>query len=424
MSRTRLGLALTIPAAALALAAAGLLAFHSAGAAAPGFATGAVTRGDIVRTVASTGTLEAVTTVQVGTQVSGTVKDLLADFNDIVRKNQVLARLDPSLLQAQVDQAEATLVKAEADAERSSVSLDAARTTLARTETLASRGLLPAADLDSARIAAKTAEAQLMSAKAAVTQTRASLSQAKVNLSHAVITAPIDGIVISRNVDAGQTVAASMTAPTLFVLAADLTRMRVIAKLDESDIGHVKEGDAASFRVDAYPDQTFTGRVSQVRLQGETVSNVVSYTTVIDVANPQLTLKPGMTASVTVEVARATSALRVPSAALRFKPTAEQLAAFGSTPDEKPATGAAGGTKDARSASVWRVAGATLERVVVEAGLTDGTLTAVTGSGLREGDAVVTSLAVVASAATKTTAAKTATSNPLLGGGMPPGPPR
>ena len=173
-----------------------------------------------------------------------------------------------------------------------------------------------------------------------MTQAQASVNQAKVNLAHVVITAPIDGIVISRSVDAGQTVAASMSAPTLFVLAADLTRMRVISKLDESDIASVKEGDQVSFRVDAYPNETFAGRVSQVRLQGETVSNVVTYTTVIEVENRELKLKPGMTANVTVQVAQSLDVLRVPSAALRFKPTAEQMAAFGVMPDEKPASGA------------------------------------------------------------------------------------
>jgi HlyD family secretion protein len=447
MSRTRLGLTLTIPALVLAVLGAAVVAYRAAGATAPTLVTGMVTRGDIVKTIASTGTLEAVTTVQVGTQVSGTVKDLLADYNDIVRKGQVLARLEPSLLQSQVDQARASLVKAQADADRSSVAVEAARATLARNEMLAARSLISAADLDTARIATKTAEAQLLSAKAAVTQAQASLNQANVNLAHAVITAPIDGIVISRNVDAGQTVAASMSAPTLFVLAADLASMRVIAKLDESDIASVKEGDPVSFRVDAYPGETFAGRVSQVRLQGETVSNVVSYTTVIEVANRELKLKPGMTASVSVEVAASLDALRVPSAALRFKPTTEQLAAFGLKPDEKPASGAVGatgvgqasrglshvegspasargsGALGAKSASVWRVNGQALERVAVETGLTDGTWTEVRGGALNVNDKLVTSLAAATTASAKPTTARTATSNPLMGAGMPPGPP-
>jgi HlyD family secretion protein len=423
MSRTKLGLTLTIPAVLLAVLATALFVYRAAGATAPTLVTGLVARGDLVKIIASTGTLEAVTTVQVGTQVSGTVRDLFADFNDIVRKGQVLARLDPSLLQAQVEQAEASLVKAQADADRSSVALDAARVSLARTETLAARSLIAPADLDTARIAVKTADAQLMSARAQVTQAQASLNQANVNLAHAVITAPIDGIVISRNVDAGQTVAASMSAPTLFVLAADLTRMRVIAKLDESDIASVKAGDTVEFRVDAYPGETFAGRVSQVRLQGEVVSNVVTYTTVIDVENRELKLKPGMTANVSVEVAQSLDVLRVPSAALRFKPTTEQLAEFGLKPDVKPASGAAGGGKGATSASVWRVSGQTIERVTVETGLTDGAWTELTHGALNAGDKLVTSLASATSSSAKTTT-KTASSNPLMGAGMPPGPPR
>jgi HlyD family secretion protein len=425
MSRTKLGLTLTIPVLALSVLGAALFAYLSAGATAPTFVTGTVTRGDIVKTVASTGTLEAVTTVQVGTQVSGIVKDLLADFNDIVRKGQVLARLDPSSLEAQLEQAAASLVKAEADADRSAVARDDARAGLARTEALAARNLVPAADLDAGRIAVRTAEAQLLSAKAGVTQARASVNQARVNLAHAVITSPIDAVVISRSVDAGQTVAASMSAPTLYVLAADLTRMRVIAKLDESDIAAVKEGNEVTFRVDAYPGETFAGRVSQVRLQGEVVSNVVTYTTVIDVANPALKLKPGMTANVSVEVAQSLDTLRVPSAALRFRPTTEQLAAFGLKPDEKPASGAAGG-KGAKSASVWRVAGQAIERVAVETGLTDGSWTELTGGALRVDDRLLTSLAAATTASAKTTKT-TATSNPLMGGGMqgpPPGGPR
>jgi HlyD family secretion protein len=423
MSRTRLGLTLTVPALALAVLGAAVFAYRSAGATAPTLVTGTVTRGDIVKTIASTGTLEAVTTVQVGTQVSGTVKDLLADFNDIVRKGQVLARLDPSLLQAQVEQAAASLVKAEADADRSSVALDAARTSLARTETLAARSLIAPADLDTARIAVKTAEAQLMSARAQVTEARASVNQANVNLKHAVITSPIDGIVISRSVDAGQTVAASMSAPTLYVLAADLTRMRVIAKLDESDIASVREGNPVSFRVDAYPGETFAGRVSQVRLQGEIVSNVVTYTTVIDVENRELKLKPGMTANVTVEVAQSPDVLRVPSAALRFRPTTEQLAALGVTSDTQAASGAGMGGKRPKPATVWRSDGRTLERVVVETGLTDGSWTEITGGALKVNDRLVTSLATAAAAAGAKATTKATTSNPLMGASMPGPPP-
>jgi HlyD family secretion protein len=420
MSRTQLGFRLTIPAVLLAIGAAGVYSYMTVGATAPTVTTVLVTRGDVVQSIATTGTLEAVTTVQVGTQVSGTVKELLADFNDIVRKGQVLARLDPALLKAQVEQAEASLVKAKADAERSRVALDSARVTFTRSATLAARSLISAADLEAASIDVRMAEAQLKSAEAAVTQAEASRDQALVNLDHAVITAPIDAVVISRNVDAGQTVAASMSSPTLFVLAADLTRMRVNAKLDESDVANVRAGQDVTFRVDAYPGETFHGRVAQVRLQGEVVSNVVTYTTVMDATNPELKLKPGMTANVTVEVARSEEVLRVPNAALRFQPTAEQLAAFGVT-GEGAVTRAGG--KGERTTAVWRQVGTAVERLVVRAGITDGTMTEVAGA-LEPGDRLVTALATGATVTAKTAASASSTvRNPLIGSGMPGPPP-
>jgi HlyD family secretion protein len=415
VSRTQLGLRLSIPAVLLAVVGAALYGYMTAGAAVPSVTTARVTRGDIVQGVAASGTLEAVTTVQVGTQVSGTVADLLADFNDIVRKGQVLARLDPSLLHAQVDQADAGLVRANADADRLRVSVEDARIKLARATTLSERSLIAAADLEAATYNVRTAQAQLKSGDAQVTQARASVNQSRVNLDHTVITSPIDGVVIARNVDAGQTVAASMSAPTLFVLAADLTHMRVNAKLDESDIGRVKEGMEVSFHVDAYPGDMFTGRVSQVRLQGEIVSNVVTYLTVIDVANPDLRLKPGMTANVTVQVAKSAQALRVPNLALRLRPTAEQLAALGlaaGTP-----TGSKGTGKGTKVASVWRAVGKTFERVPVQVGLTDGSFTEVLGGPLKEGDTVATVIAAAGAATTRTT-----TANPLTGTGTRGGP--
>lgn len=418
MSRTHRSLRFTIPAALLVAAGVAFYSYLSVGAEEPVVKTATVTRGEIVQSIATTGTLEAVTTVQVGSQVSGTVRDLLADFNAIVRKGQVLARLDPSLLQAQVEQAQASLVKADADAERLDVAVEDARTSLERTTALSARKLIPAADLETATLNVRIAEAELKSARAQVTQARASLSQAKVNLDHTVITSPIDGIVIARNIDAGQTVAASMSAPTLFVLAADLTRMRVNARLDESDIANVREGQEVTFRVDAYPGETFVGRLAQVRLQGEVVSNVVTYETVIDVPNPELKLKPGMTANVTVVVARAANALRVPNAALRFRPTAEQLAAVGSPASS---TGAAG--KATRTATVWRYTGTTIEPVSVTTGITDGTKTEIAGGALEAEDRVVTSVATGA-ATEKAAAASSGAKNPLLNNGMggpPPG---
>ena len=407
MSRTQLGLRLSIPAVILAILGVVFYAYMTAGATLPEVTTAAVTRGDITQGVAASGTLEAVTTVQVGTQVSGTVKELATDFNDIVVKGQVLARLDPSLLQAQVAQVEASLVKAAADADRLKVGLEDARIKLARAATLSDRSLISAVALEAAKLEVATAQAQLKSGEAQVKQAQASVNQSRVNLDHTVITAPIDGVVIARNVDAGQTVAASMSAPTLFVLAADLTRMRVNARLDESDIGHVKEGMAVTFRVDAYPDVTFEGRVAQVRLQGELVSNVVTFMTVIDVANRELKLKPGMTANVTVQVASSADALRVPNAALRIRPTSEQLAALGAgaTPDSN------GGPPNA--GAVWRQVGETLERVPVRTGITDGSFTEITGGALEADDRVATAIAA---------AKATTTANPLIGTGTRGGP--
>jgi HlyD family secretion protein len=301
---------------------------------APTITTAAVTRGDVVDTVGATGTLQAVKTVQVGTQVSGTIQALYADFNSLVKKGQVLARLDPSLFQTQIEQARANLIRAQADLERLKVGLDDARTKLARAQELSSRQLIPASDLETAQVNVRSIEAQIRSSEAQVTQAQASLNQNDVNLQHTVISAPIDGLVISRNVDVGQTVAASMQAPTLFVLAADLTQMQVVANLDESDVGRIRPGQHVSFRVDAYPADAFDGAVSQVRLQPIVQQNVVTYATVIDVPNPALKLKPGMTANVNIEINKRTNVVRVPNAALRFRPTNEVFAALGLTPPD------------------------------------------------------------------------------------------
>jgi len=299
---------------------------HASGG--PQLVTAAVSRGNVVETVEATGTLEAVTTVQVGTQVSGTIKELRADFNSRVKKGQVIAELDPSLFQTQVDQARATLVRLQAEVEHARVQVDDTRVKLNRARELSARQLIPATDLETAEANANAATAALKAAEAQVTQARASLNQNDVNLEHTIIKAPIDGIVISRNVDVGQTVAASMQAPTLFIIANDLTEMRVNAKVDESDIGRIRPGQPVTFRVDAYPNETFTGTVSQVRLQPVVEQNVVSYVTVIDVPNRDLKLKPGMTATVTVEIARADNVLKVPAAPTRFRPTAEVVAAL------------------------------------------------------------------------------------------------
>jgi HlyD family secretion protein len=313
-----------------------------------------ISRGDIVDTVGASGTLQAVTTVQVGSQVSGNISFLGADFNSIVKKGQVIARLDPSLFDAQLQQARANLqqtranlTKAQSDLERSKVMLTDAQQKYTRAKELAAKSLLPQSDLDAAKIAVDSAQATLSSAdatvnqaQAAVSQSQASVNQNQVNLDHTVIEAPIDGIVIQRSVDVGQTVAASMQAPTLFIIAADLTKMQVNANIDEADVGRIRPGQHVTFKVDAYPTDTFEGTVSQIRLQPVVVQNVTTYGTVIDVPNAQLKLKPGMTANVKVEIAKKSDALRVPNAALRFKPSTDVFAALNQpVPPEASNTG-------------------------------------------------------------------------------------
>ncbi|MDP6373914.1 MAG: efflux RND transporter periplasmic adaptor subunit [Vicinamibacterales bacterium] len=305
----------------------------------PDVSTVTVSTGDIVDTVGATGALEAVTTVQVGSQVSGKIEELYADFNSIVRAGEVIARLEPSLFETQVEQARANLIRAEADVERLTVSLEDARTKLTRAEGLSARDLIPESELEAAQVALRSAEAQLRSSNAQMTQAEASVNQARVNLGHTIITAPIDGIVISRSVDVGQTVAASMSAPILFLLAADLTKMKVNANIDESDVGQIRPGQVVTFRVDAYPEEEFQGTVSQVRLEPIVVENVVTYATQIDVPNNDLKLKPGMTATVTLEIARRDDVTRIPNAALRFRPTDDMFAALNMPVPEQPQGG-------------------------------------------------------------------------------------
>lgn len=294
----------------------------------PTVTTQPFSRGDVVDAVGATGTLEAVETVDVGTQVSGVVKELLADFNSIVRKGQVIARLDPQLIETQIEQQSANVERAEAELERLKVSLADARQKLDRAKQMSEKNLIPRTELETADVNVRSAEAQIRSSQASLTQARAQLNNQRVNLGYTTITAPIDGIIISRNVDQGQTVASSMNAPTLYIIAADLTKMQVLANIDEADVGRMRPGQHVTFRVDAFPTDTFTGTVEQVRLQPAVVQNVVTYSTVISVPNPDLRLKPGMTANVSIEINRRTNVLRVPNAAIRFRPTAEIFAAL------------------------------------------------------------------------------------------------
>jgi HlyD family secretion protein len=294
----------------------------------PAVSTMQLTRGDIADTVQATGTLEAVETVDVGTQVSGVVEEMSVDYNSIVKKGQVIARLDPSIIQTQIEQARANVTRAEADLDRLRVNLADAERKYEQANQMWEKQLIPRDQLETAELNVKTQRSQIRSAEAGLIQTKSQLNTQQVNLGHTVIRAPIDGIVISRSVDQGQTVAASMNAPVLYVLAADLTKMQVIANIDEAEIGRMRPGQPVTFRVDAYPTETFRGSVQQVRLLPATVQNVVTYSTVISVPNPEYKLKPGMTANVTIEIARRTNVLRAPAAALRYRPSNDVFAAL------------------------------------------------------------------------------------------------
>jgi HlyD family secretion protein len=381
--------------------------------------TATVTRGDVIEKVSATGTLQPVTTVQVGTQVSGTIKALYADFNSEVRKGQVIAELEPSLFETQVAQARATMTRLQADADGAKVEVQDTESKARRAQDLFDQKLISRNDVETAQSTAMQAEASLKSAEAQITQARAALNQVQVNLNNTIIKAPIDGVVISRNVDVGQTVAASMQAPTLFVLAQDLTRMQVSASVDESDIGRIAAGQKVSFRVDAYPADTFTGTVSQVRLNPTTEQNVVSYTTMIDVPNPAMKLKPGMTANVTVQIAGNENVLRVPTSALNFRPTSgdpqsgTRDAVVRDSAGTVATSGRGGGLRATSNVlrsggRVFMVSNGELVPVRVQTGVSDGAITAVVEGDLKEGDQVVTGMA-----AQGTTSAQASTS-PLL----------
>jgi len=284
---------------------------------APSYRFATVTRGNLESTVSATGQLNAVTTVQVGTQVSGQVSQILVDFNDRVKKGQLLARIDPTLAQQAVLDAEAGVVRAQADLDRSKAEYD-------RNKTLYDQKVLTATEFTTAQYNYTVAQASVKSAQVA-------LDRAKQNLAYTQIYAPIDGVVVQRNVDVGQTVAASLSAPQLFLIANDLSQMQILANVDESDIGSIHEGQDVRFTVQAYPNQSFNGKVRQVRLQSTTTENVVNYTVVVTVDNPKGTLLPGMTATVSFLTGTAENALIVPNAALRFRATPEMMAAAGVT---------------------------------------------------------------------------------------------
>jgi HlyD family secretion protein len=361
---------------ALAVVAGGGLAAHrlvaDAGADTPPFRTQPVARERIVATVTASGTLSPLKTVLVGSQVSGTVLELHADFNTVVSKGDVIARIDPRLFQSELARAQANLASARAGLVRADAALGEARSQHARTKTLVERGILPAAEGDTASAAAKSAAASRTAALADVEQARAAVEQAKTNLALTTIVSPIDGVVISRDVDVGQTVAASLSAPTLFTIAEDMRAMEVHTSVAESDVGVLADGMAVTFTVDAHPGERFRGEVTQIRNAATTVQSVVTYDAVVRVDNPELKLRPGMTANVTFVVAERRGALAVPAAALRFSPEAAPARA----------------RRGARL--VWVLEGVTPRAVEVETGVTDGRMTEITGGELPEGALVIT----------------------------------
>jgi HlyD family secretion protein len=384
----------------------------------PRYETARVDRGRIVAQVTATGTLSALVTVQVGSQVSGRIQKLFADFNSTVKKGQLIAKIDPQLFQAALEQARANHAAAKGDLTRARVQAAEADRQLGRTRSLSERKLIAQADLETAQANADAARAAVEAAVGKVEQARAALQQADVNLAYTNILSPIDGTVISRSVDVGQTVAASLQAPTLFVIAEDLSKMQVDTSVAEADIGKLRPGMDASFSVDAYPGKRFRGTVRQIRNAPQTVQNVVTYDAVVDVANPDLELRPGMTANVSFVFADRPDAVRVPNAALRVRPPPDLVAssrrgangagasgaAGGRDGDGAPASpggrrgdGAApgggapgGGAREPDRRTVWVLRDTSPVPVRIRTGVSDGTTTEVVEGELREGDAVVT----------------------------------
>jgi HlyD family secretion protein len=381
------------------------------------FFTAKIEKGEIKDAVDATGTVSAVITVQVGSQVSGTIAKLNADFNSRVHQGDVLAVIDPSLLQgallqatADLASAQANVVAAQANVEKATAAQVQTKAAYERLTVLEKQGFDTKENVEVARSNADAASASVAAARAAVTQAnaqvdqkQAALSVAKTNVAYTIIRSPIDGVVLARNVDVGQTVAASLQAPTIFTIARDLTKMQVYAKIDESDVGRIKIGQRVTFKVDAFPEESFDGAVSQVRMNATTVQNVVTYDAIIDFANPRLKLFPGMTAYVNIPVATVEDAIKLPNAALRYKPpySLDQIralyakygmqdAADAQTADSaKAAKGARG-----ESGIVWILrADNTLEPVRVTLGITDHAFTevkSVVKGELKVGDEVVT----------------------------------
>jgi HlyD family secretion protein len=364
----------------VAVAALGGWYFLGRGAGAVKYVTAEVSRGPVVRKVIATGTVNPVIVVQVGTYVSGPITAIYADFNSPVKKGQLIAKIDPRPYQVTVDEAEAAVANAKAALGKDQANLAYQHVTYQRDLALYEAGGVISKDtLDSAYSTWKQAAAQVALDKASIQQQSASLEAARVNLNYTNIVSPVDGVVVSRNVDVGQTVAASFQTPTLFLIAQDLTKMQVDSNVSESDIGNVRIGQPATFRVDAFPDHDFHGVVGQVRQAPITVQNVVTYDVVVNVDNPELLLKPGMTANVSIVTASRPDVVRLPLDALRFTPAGQ--------PPVSPAVldGVPG-----QQTRVWVRDGAGIESVAITTGLSDGTFVEVADGNLHPGQKVVT----------------------------------
>lgn len=379
---------------------------------APTFQSAAVERGDVVAKVTATGTLSPLVSVQVGSQVSGRIQEILVDFNSPVKKGQVLAKLDPQLIMATLERERANYTAAKSQVTKSEVLAGTAKRQLDRTRYLADRQLIATAELETAQANYDTARAQVIAERASLKQAGASLHQAEVNLGYTTIVSPVDGVVISRNIDVGQTVAASLQAPTLFLIAQDLRQVQVNTNVAEADIGKLKAGLAAEFTVDAFPGETFRGKVRQIRNAPQTVQNVVTYDAVLDVANPEQKLKPGMTANVTFLYDSREDVLRLPNAALRFQmprpegSRREGMANRRQGGQERAEGGEkAEGAEQAASAEgqgrmrrkladdekrIWVLREGRPRPVVIKPGLSDGSFTEVREGELEEGDQVIT----------------------------------
>lgn len=422
--------------AVLAVLTGGYVAWrHFAGGTAPlTYTTTAVERGTVRQTVTASGTLSPVVRSTVGSQVSGRITEILVDFNDTVKRGQVLARLDPQVLQGQVSQAKARLASARADLARAQVAAGSAKLTFDRAKQMLAAGAIATSEVDAAKAAMQTATATVDASRAGIVEAQAQLENAQSNLGYTTITAPIDGVIISRSVDAGQTVAASLQAPELFVIAGDLAKMELHASVAEADVGQLADGMDVELAFDAFPDRTFGGKVRQVRNQATTTSNVVTYAAVVSVDNPDGVLRPGMTATATFVVAASPPSLVVPQKALRYRPANAKAPERPRAPSENAAradakvdapaadrpAAADRPRRDRSRGAVWVLRANQPVRVPVTIGLSDGTSVAVTSDALQEGDLVITADSTAKSGSTPTAGPRGG--NPRGGGRSGPQP--